>query len=193
MFKAFKPVVGIDAVIACYPRSGSTYLGKLFEQRTLRHAKKTHSLQIDEDTTVIGIFRDPAESISSFISKSVNMSKKHIPIENLDENGPIAHHANNYQNHLRFLIDRSNCLIEFSSFIKDPEACISRLSDFLNVEIVRLDEFIDDMDESRVDSFIKTSKTLDNYQKISDLVGRASLDKCYELFQEAKDSDKRIV
>jgi hypothetical protein len=192
MFKAFRPVTEIDAIIACYPRSGSTYLGKLFEQRTLRHAKKTHGVEISKTTTVIGIFRDPAESISSFISKSMTFPNIDTHIDSINMDSLIANHAHNYKNYLKFLIERADCLIDFSSFIKDPEGCIVSLSDFLQIEVVRLDDFIDDMQESEADSFVKTSKTLDSYQIVSNLVNQAHLEECQTLFGDAKKSLKRI-
>jgi hypothetical protein len=104
----------------------------------------------------------------------------------------IANHAHNYKNYLKFLIERADCLIDFSSFIKDPEGCIASLSNFLQIEIVRIDDFIDDMQESEADSFVKTSKTLDSYQIVSNLVNQAHLEECQTLFGDAKKSLKRI-
>lgn len=57
-----------EAKIVCYPRCGSTYLGRYFEQRTMRHLKKIHYLKVEPNYRIVGVIRNPKDAITSFVS-----------------------------------------------------------------------------------------------------------------------------
>jgi hypothetical protein len=174
------------ALIVCYPRSASTFLGRYIHQRTMKHLRKSHELKTVPGYQIIGTFREPFDAISSFVS----MQDYYVAAKSLDE--AIDEQIKIYNDSLEFLIDNAKILIDYKTIIKDPEYCVKKISDALSIDIVYRFDYIDQIEDIAYDNFLKSSKATKRYQDVRNMLLGKNLTKSEQLYQMASLLDKTI-
>jgi hypothetical protein len=176
----------INAMIVCYPRSGSTYLGRYIQQRTMRHLKKSHSTNISSECMIVGPFRKPEDAISSFVSMEIYYQKR------IDYRYMIDREIANYNRMLDFLINNADVMVDYDKIIKNPEESIKAICDLLGIDVKYYFDYIDDIEDIPQDKFLKSSKYLESYGQIAKMVSASDLSVSKNLYEKALKLSKTI-
>jgi hypothetical protein len=141
---------------------------------------KSHSPRIVPGKTMIGVFRDPLESITSFVVKEIAVeTPKDISVK-------IKYEIEQYNKMLEFLISKIDILISFENIVNDIELCMLSLSKILNVRLYTQKAFMDRISEIERDTFVKTSKDLPGYEEVLTMISKIDMSNSYRLFDQAK-------
>jgi len=174
------------AIIVCYPRSGSTYLGRYIQQRAMKHLKKSHSIDISPEYMIVGPFRKPEDAISSFVSMKIYYQKR------TDHRYMIDREIAKYNKMLEFLINNADVMVDFEKIIKSPEESIKAICDSLGFEVKYHFDYIDDIEDIHQDNFLKSSKYLESYEQITKMVFESDLRVSKNLYEKALSLSKTI-
>jgi hypothetical protein len=180
------PSSPFKATIVCYPRSGSTFLGRYIEQRAKKDIKKSHTFDIIPGYKIVGTFRNPTDSISSFVAMAKHYVKK-IDYEKMIDEQIIA-----YNQMMEFLISNADIMVNYERLIKEPESVVAEVCKALNIGILYNFTYVDQIENILQDNFLKTSKNLDLYKKIMSAVNESNLKVSFELYNLALSLDKTI-
>jgi hypothetical protein len=176
----------INAMIVCYPRSGSTYLGRYIQQRAMRHLKKSHSVNISSEYMIVGPFRKPEDAISSFVSMEIYYQKR------IDHRYMIDREIANYNRMLDFLINNADVMVNYNKIIKNPEESVKAICDLLDIDVKYHFDYIDDIEDIPQDKFLKSSKYLESYEQIAKMVSASDLGVSKNLYEKALKLSKTI-
>lgn len=164
--------------ICAYPRSGSTYLWKLFTSKTGYVVKRHHHTINEQMVTVI---RDPLDTIISYET----MLYHYQQISHLED---IKRH---YQTFYKSLIDSNAVIIDYDILIKSPEAVIDKICDIFN--ITKLNELpYWEVSDNTTSQHLKTSTKSPHYEAIKNQVSGQDLSKLYDIYNVLKERAVKI-
>jgi hypothetical protein len=180
------PSSPFEARIVCYPRSGSTFLGRYIEQRTKKDIKKSHTFDIIPGHKIVGVFRNPTDSIASFVAMAKHYVKK------IDYEKMIDGQITEYNQMMEFLVSNADIMVNYESLTKESESVVTKVCKALNIDILYNFPYVDQIEDILQDNFLKTSRNLDSYKKIIERVSKSDLKSSFELHSLALSLDKTI-
>lgn len=166
-----------NLIITCYPRSGSTFLDFYFQLRFGKNIARDHVYRKKKNYSIIGIVRDPLESISSCIAMQEHYYEDYV----VDENS-IRKEISEYIEASRFLINKAAIVIDCERLSADPEKEMVRISEKFNIDIVSNDPYQINLVENSDWSFLPSSKDLPRHSEIKNMLSNYDLSGCYELY-----------
>lgn len=175
-----------EAVIICYPRCASTYLGRYIEQRTMKHLQKIHHLKVIPGYKIVGIIRNPVDALASFVSM-VGHHENRVDYDKILEKQIIKYNLS-----LEFLIKNADIIVDHKTIIENPEYSVKTICDFLNIKIKYNFDYVDQIEDIPKDHFLKTSKRLESYSRILEIIDKTDIAKSENLYKIALQLDKTI-
>lgn len=175
-----------EAIIVCYPRSGSTYLGRYMDQRAMIHLKKSHACEVLPGYKIVGTFRKPEESITFFVSMESYYQNR------TDYQVMINKEIAKYNQMLDFLIKNADIMVDYQRMIMAPEESIKLVCNALGINVKYHFDYIDQIEDMPKDKFLKSSKYLKQYRQIENMVLESDLEASKNLYSMALKLDKTI-
>ena len=148
-----------------------------FQLRFGKNIARDHVYRKKKNYNVIGIVRDPIESISSCIA----MQEYYYEDYFVDEK-TITKEINEYIEASRFLINKAAIVIDCDRLSEDPESEMLRISKKFNMDIVSTEPYQIDLVENSDWSFLPSSKDLPRHAEIKSILSGYDLSRCYELY-----------
>lgn len=175
--------------ILSYPRSGSHYLQNLLLSRFGLYATRTHQLEDIDYKCIIGIVRNPTDSLISALSQQL-YADLDDPIPELFEWEDWFVQATND------IINRSNIIINFDDLVSNPNKIMSKVGNILGLKMFNEDvdvfiehEPIENIDSSRltlsINMFIPSATVLPTYTEAKDKIVQQDLSKAEAIYAEA--------
>lgn len=175
-------------IILCSPRVASRYFAAAFQKKTGINIQKTHSpaCQFLDNHSIIGIVRDPVETIASEISMGHFL-----------QNTPLTDYIN-IDNFIQRYVDTNKKIIEIAQIILMYDNFIDNVADAVNlvvdklkiVEVENPNYFPDKPIEDRIDpinGYLVSSKTYSQYENIKAKILEYDLCEAYEIYEAARD------
>lgn len=166
-----------NLIITCYPRSGSTFLDFYFQLRFGKNIARDHVYRKKKNYSIIGIVRDPIESISSCIAM-----QEHYYEDYVVDKSSIVKEIREYAEASRFLISKAAIIIECDRLSLDPENEMLRISKKFKIDIVSDEPYQINLVENSDWSFLPSSKGLPRHTEIKSMLSEYDLSECYELY-----------
>lgn len=141
-----------------YPRAGSHYLQNLMLARFGITADRHHWMDkvLNKDRVIIGVVRNPVDSIASGISIVVNSG---------DVPGSAGSHVSAFIDSMDEILDNAHVIIDFEELISDTDGVAHKLSEALGLRLFDNGHDISVQRESGRSSFLPSAKDVKGYQE----------------------------
>lgn len=162
-----------DIVIVSYPRSGSTFLKYYYELRFQKQIHRDHIYKKKIGYNVVGIVREPASAIASYLAMQELFYEDYRASEDLAD---IC--IKEYIKAASFLRSKASLVFEYNFLINNPESAIEIISKQFGHDVVFDGEYNTKMMRNDDASFVPSSKVVERYEEILELVLGMDLSEC---------------
>jgi hypothetical protein len=177
-----------QTIILCEPRVASRFLILEIFKKTGIRIEKTHNVnfQFLDNFKIIGIVRDPAETIASKVAMSHFLSYSSIPGANLklQDNFNWQNFIDGYIDINEKIIQRASLIVTYSDIVENTETIVNEIIKKFN--IVKNKEI--DADPSEIvstDGYLVSSKESPEYKNVYAKVLEQDLSKAYSVYNKA--------
>jgi hypothetical protein len=177
-------------IILCEPRVASRFLILEIFKKTGTHIEKTHDVnfQFLDNFEIVGIVRDPAETIASKVAMSHFLNYSSIP------NATLKLHDNfNWQNFIdgyieinQKIIEKANIIITYKDIVENTEIIVDKIIEKFNIiknEQIRYDPRMEI--KSTTNGYLVSSKESPEYENVYAKVLEQDLSKAYDIYNKA--------
>jgi hypothetical protein len=181
----------MSIAVVTYPRSGSTYLSWLLGysfgmQIDKFHLDKDGQLDslINYDCTITA-FRDPAESISSIVTLESVYFRNDQDFDTY-VNKIIKLRIDEYVRFYTLAKDNINLHFDYNIINTKRKELVDYVSEFTGKKIINTG-YIDLVKDRPSNNYLRTSKNVEDYEKVLKYVLNHDLSKCLEVYDSCKE------
>ena len=180
-------------IILCEPRVASRFLILKILMKTGAHIKKTHDVNFKflNNFEIIGILRDPAETIASKVAMSHFFSHDLISGDQveIEDNFDWQNFINSYIDITQKIIEKASLIVTYKSIVDNSEAVVDKIIKKFNIEknkVIKYDPGMEIKDKiDLVDGYLVSSKTAPGYKNIYTKVLEQDLSEAYAIYNKA--------
>ena len=174
----------MKTIIISYPRSGKSYLQSSLTLSFSRSFEYSHLNSLEEFDKiknydhVIGIVRDPLDSISSIVTMQLEF------FQDIERDELIELRIKDYIVFYSFILKNNYHLINFNDIANNLSSVINYVSKITGYAILnpKPKDIVSDLPSK---GFLKTSRKSDNYNIVRNIVKQSNLDECIKLYNTA--------
>jgi hypothetical protein len=175
-------------IILCEPRVASRFLILEIFKKTGAHIEKTHNVdfQFFDNFEIIGIVRDPAETIASKVAMSHFLNYSSIPGANLklQDNFNWQNFIDGYIDINEKIIQRASLIVTYKDIVENTETVVNEIIKKFN--IVKNKEIDGDPSEIvSTDGYLVSSKESPEYKNVYARVLEQDLSEAYAIYNKA--------
>jgi hypothetical protein len=173
-------------IILCTPRVASRYFAAAFQKKTGIDIQKTHSpeYKFKDDHKIIGIVRDPLDSITSDIAMG-HFLQNTPPNDEINIDGFIDRYIKTNKK----IIEASKAILIYEDFTNNLDFALEKVVNKLDIQKPSVPNYIPyHTIEDRIDSvngYLVSSKTYSQYDSIKAKILQHDLCEAYEIYQAA--------
>jgi hypothetical protein len=165
----------MNIFLTTFPRSGSWLFAKSLYQKTGFPINKFH-WKVVSDLTTISIVRDPIETILSKVAMETEDKKYELTKEN------AQNIINEYVNFYKYIEKNISIIIDYRDLVFNLDETILKISKLMGLKPLKdpipVDEIID---HPEIGHWV-SSKSLGNYDKISNMVKDLDFTGAYKIY-----------
>lgn len=180
-----------DIAVVTYPRSGSTYLSWLLGysfgiQVDKFHLDKEGQLDslINYGCTITAV-REPVESISSMITMESLYFRNDQDFDTY-VNKKIKSRTDEYVNFYTLAKNNVDLHFDYNIINTKRKELVEHVSSFTNKKIINAG-YVDLVKDQPSNSYLRTSKNSEDYEKVLEYVLRHDISKCIEVYNYCKE------
>ena len=177
-----------QAIILCEPRVASRFLILEIFKKTGAHIGKTHNVdfQFFDNFEIIGIVRDPAETIASKVAMGHFLNYSSIPGENLKLQDDF-----NWQNFIDGYIDinekiiqRASLIVTYKDIVENTETVVNEIIKKFNI-VKNKGIGVDPSEIVSTNKYLVSSKESPEYKNVYARVLEQDLSEAYAIYNKA--------
>jgi hypothetical protein len=179
-----------EPIILCEPRVASRFFILEIFKKTGIQIEKTHDVnfQFLDNFEIVGIVRDPAETIASKVAMSHFLNYSSIPNATLklSDNFNWQNFIDGYIEINQKIIEKANIIITYKDIVENTEIIVDKIIEKFNIiknEQIRYDPRMEI--KSTTNGYLVSSKESPEYENVYAKVLEQDLSKAYDIYNKA--------
>jgi hypothetical protein len=176
-------------IILCEPRVASRFLILEIFKKTGTHIEKTHDVDFEflDNFEIIGIVRDPAETIASKVAMSHFLDYSSIPGANLklQDNFNWQNFIDGYIDINKKIIQRATLIVTYNDIVENTETIVNEIIKKFNIVKNQEIEYDLGMETKSTKGYLASSKESPEYKNVYAKVLEQDLSEAYDIYNKA--------
>ena len=179
-------------IILCEPRVASRFLILEIFKKTGTDIEKTHNVDFEflDNFEIIGIVRDPAETIASKVAMSHFLNYRSIPNAKLklQDNFNWQNFIDSYIDITQKIIEKASFIVSYKDIVENTEATTNEIIKKFNIvknEEMKYDPNNAGMEIKSTEGYLVSSKESPEYKDVYSIILEQDLSEAYALYNKA--------
>lgn len=172
-----------DMVYLSFARSGVNFLQNYVSQSTNTFFGRTHDINTIIDEEVIGIIRNPKDSLTSALTMSLELFDGNI--DNYKNNSFLLGSIELYIQTIDWIKENAFCFVDYDILVSDPKTTVAALADFIGLHFNDVEYNPQPLKDSENDFFIVSSKNSKYYEQARAMVEAIDLSLAEKSYADA--------